>query len=152
MTDVEDDVDRYDRSEKGRNVFAHRERVHPELGDFSMTRQEFAAECDINTLMAKYERVGGAFPAPDAVPRYLDLSGTPDFQTAMNLMIEADRAFMTLPAKVRREFDNDPAEFVRFAEDSANLDRMREWGLAPPAPVSDAVSEAKPPVEPSDAK
>lgn len=98
----------------------------------SMTRQEFAEECDINTLMDKYESLG-QFPMPQSPPAYLDLTELPDFQSAQNAMIVATEAFMTLPAKVRKEFDNDPGRFVDFAEKPENLDQMRAWGLAPPA-------------------
>jgi hypothetical protein len=52
---------------------------------------------------------------------------------ALDLMTVAQSQFMLLPAKVRREFENDPVQFVEFASDPANLDQMRLWGLAPPA-------------------
>jgi len=99
----------------------------------SMTRQEFAEESDINFLMARYER-SGVWPLPpnDHVPQYLDVSNVPDLMTAMKVLHAAEEAFMTLPAKVRREFDNDPVQFVAFAENPDNLDQMREWNLAPP--------------------
>lgn len=102
-------------------------------GGPSLTRQEFAEDCDINTLMQRYETTGQMFPPPLAEPRYLDLSDIPDLQTAMSVMLQAENAFMSLPATVRREFDNDPLKFVAFAEDEKNLDRMRELGLAKPA-------------------
>jgi len=104
----------------------------------SMTRQEFAEEADINSIMARYDKVG-VWPLPpnDAVPQYLDVTNVPDLMTAMQVMEDAQRAFMTLPATVRREFDNDPVQFVAFAEDPDNLAQMREWKLAPPAPPPD---------------
>lgn len=102
----------------------------------SLTRQEFADECDINKLMAKYEQTG---ILPMTVngnePRYLDVSNVPDLQSAMNMLQEATAAFMSLPATVRRDFDNDPHKFIAFAENPDNLEKMREWKLAPPAPV-----------------
>lgn len=111
------------------------ERVRTPVGKVSMTRQEFAADSDINVLMARYEKTG-VWPLshPGREPKYLDLSDVPDFHSAMQLVIEAQEAFMLLPAAARREFDNDAGKFVAFAEDPANLERMREWGLAPPAP------------------
>lgn len=102
----------------------------------SMTRQEFAAECDVNALMARYDKTGVWPLKPiETAPQYLDLTDVPSFQDAMHLLIEAERAFMSLPATVRRDFDNDPAQFVAFAEDASNIEKMREWGLAPPAPL-----------------
>lgn len=102
----------------------------------SLTRQEFADECDINKLMAQYEK-SGMLPSNlnGATPRYLDVSEVPDLITAMNTLNEATAAFMSLPATVRRDFDNDPIKFINFAEDRENIEKMREWRLAPPAPV-----------------
>lgn len=101
----------------------------------SLTRQEFADDCDINTLMAKYETTGVINHFNRATPQYLDLSETPDLQTSLAILQDAKIAFSQLPATVRRDFDNDPVKFVAFATDPDNLEKMREWGLAPPAPV-----------------
>lgn len=102
----------------------------------SLTRQEFAAECDINNIMKGYEQ-GKAWPGvmPGVEPVYVDFTAVPDnLQEAMNLMYSAADSFMTLSATVRREFDNDPLKFVDFASRSENLGKLREWGLAPPLP------------------
>nr|QJB20802.1 MAG: internal scaffolding protein [Microvirus sp.] len=99
----------------------------------SLTRQEFADECDVNTLMARYETTGQMFPQARQEPAYLDLSEVPDLHSAMNTMNAAVEAFMSLPARVRFEFENDPLKFVEFAEDPENLEQMRQWGLAKPA-------------------
>lgn len=102
----------------------------------SLTRQEFAEDCDINTLMARYEKTGVINHFNNAQPRYIDLTDKPaDLQDALNILAEAKDAFMRLPALTRREFDNDPAKFVDFASDPKNLDKMREWGLAEPLPT-----------------
>jgi phage internal scaffolding protein len=98
----------------------------------SLTRQEFAEECDINTIMARYEASGVISHVNRATPMYLDTTDYPDLQGAMDQFREASLAFKALPAVVRREFDNDPQLFVDFASDPANLPRMREWGLAAP--------------------
>lgn len=108
-----------------------------ELGsNVSMARQEFADECDINVLMSKYDKVGmWPLPLSGAEPMYLDVSNVPDLLGASRVIADAQAAFMSLPASVRREFDNDAIRFVEFAQDPANLEKMREWKLAPPAPV-----------------
>lgn len=113
-----------------------------------MTRQEFAAECDINSIMARYEKTGMLPVNQMSQPQYLDLTMTPDtLMDAMNLMIDAENAFMTLPAMVRKEFDNDPMRFVEFASDPNNVKRLREWGLAEPekeAPLPELGSAERP--------
>lgn len=101
----------------------------------SLCRQEFAEEADINILMSRFEKTG-MLPSNVRGPgNYLDVSEMPDLQEAMRMIAEATNSFMTLPAVARREFDNDPAKFVTFAQDAANIDRLREWGLAAPLPV-----------------
>lgn len=105
----------------------------------SMTRQEFAEECDINTLMKKYEGHGTG-------PGNLMFHGDPsmwyaDFTTLPANLMEyheymdaAQASFMRLNANVRKQFENDPVQFVEFASDPANVKQMREWGLAEPEP------------------
>ncbi len=102
----------------------------------SLTRQEFADECDINKLMAQYEKTG-ILPSSTnpGQPQYLDVSDIPDLAEAHAILQEATAAFMRLPATVRRDFDNDALTFVKFAENPDNIEKLREWKLAPPLPV-----------------
>lgn len=104
----------------------------------SLTRQEFAEECDINVLMERYESTGVISHVNRAQPMFLDTTEYPTLQGAMDLFRQAAESFNGLPAKVRREFENDPQKFVDFASDPANVARLREWGLAAPEPVPDA--------------
>jgi hypothetical protein len=109
----------------------------------SMTRQEFADEADINVLMQRFERTG-VMPSVDGTPPvYVDYTEMPpDLMHSMEILHNAEAAFMQLPAKVRKEFDNSPFAFVDFASDPANLDQMRQWGLAPVPELPDAVRDA----------
>lgn len=142
------------RNENWSSMYVEHDRVqHVPVGP-SMTRQEFQEECDINTLMSRYKATGVIPSVNGAAPRYLDLSDTPDLMTALNTMNEATEAFMRLPSDVRRTFDNDPAEFVKFASDGENLDQMRKWGLAPPPaapepPIRVAIDNPAPPAPPA---
>ncbi|QCQ84831.1 DNA pilot protein [Blackfly microvirus SF02] len=121
-----------------RDVYVEHDPYETEVGDDGMTRQEFADECDINVLMAQYERTGVLSHFNMATPQYLDVSEVPDLRSALDAVSSAQTAFMTLPASVRREFDNDPVKFVEFAQNPDNVGRMREWGLAAPERVADA--------------
>lgn len=115
------------------------ERVRTEVSGMSRTRQEFKDECNINVIMKKYEKTGVISHTSNRQPRYVDFGdGVPDFHTAMNMMVAAESAFMTLPAVVRKRFENDPAAFVEYASDEKNLDQLREWGLAAPAKPAEA--------------
>lgn len=115
----------------------------------SLTRQEFAEECDINVIMKQYEKTGVISHVASREPLYLDLTDMPDFRSAMDMMASAEKAFMSLPANVRRDFDNDARNFVDFAQDRANLDKMREYGLAPPAEKPEPPKAAPASPEPS---
>jgi phage internal scaffolding protein len=110
----------------------------------SLTRQEFADECDVNKLMAQYEKTG-ILPTPvnGREPRYLDVSDVPDLASALSMLHAATEAFMSLPAIVRRDFDNDPQKFISFAENSENIPKLREWGLSPPEPTPPAPQEVR---------
>lgn len=111
--------------------------VTQEPGGPSMTREEFSAECDINQIMRKYEQTG-MLPVNGSVPVYVDFASVPsDLQEAMRVMMDAESAFMSLPAAVRKEFDNDPLRFVEFASDGDNLEQLRTWGLAEPEKAPD---------------
>lgn len=100
----------------------------------SMTRQEFMEECDINTIMARYDAYLSDPMRSIREPQYIDFTVMPDdLIGVMNQLNEASDAFYRLPALVRREFDNNPVLFADFACDPGNLEQMREWGLAPPA-------------------
>lgn len=127
--------------------------VTTDVGEVSMTRQEFASECDINGIMARYEKVGGHLGQMPRQPMYLDLTqGPADLMSALNTMHEAEYAFSQLPAAVRKEFANDAMRFIEFASDGANIDQLRQWGLAEPAPIEEPpqrVEIVNPPEEPA---
>ncbi|QCQ84712.1 internal scaffolding protein [Blackfly microvirus SF02] len=118
----------------------------------SLTRQEFADECDINVLMARYEKTG-ALPEAKGSPVYMDFTEMPDTLMGTLSMLDAAQAeFMRLPAHIRKEFDNDPVMFVDFASDPNNIDQLREWGLAKPKEAPDAEREPPPPPPPPELK
>lgn len=112
-----------------------------------LTRQEFREECDINTIMAKYE-VTGQLPQNlnASEPVYFDTAALPpDLMSALQYVKDAEKAFMMLPASVRKEFDNDAVRWCDYASDPANLEQMRKWGLAPPVPDAPPAPVEPPP-------
>lgn len=107
------------------------------------TKQSFKDECDINTLMARYQSTGEMPVLNVVAPQYLDASGM-DFQDMQNRVLEAQALFMELPSKLRTRFANDPAQFLDYVADSSNHAEMRQLGLlkanggTPEPPISDA--------------
>ncbi|QCQ84707.1 internal scaffolding protein [Blackfly microvirus SF02] len=140
------------------SAYVHKDNADPAFNldcscEPSLTRQEFAAECDINTLMAQYEKTGVINHFNNGEPRYYDFEEMPDLQNSLHILAEATTAFMSLPAHVRKEFDNDPTKFIEFASDPKNLEKMREYGLAAPAPEPEKpqkveIVNPEPPLDP----
>jgi len=101
------------------------------------TKSEFAPECDINLIMARYKKTG-ILPesAMAAAARYGDFSQLPDFMEMRHKIIAAEELFAALPAEVRKQFNNDPAEFIDSAETKEGRALMVKLGLGA-KPVSD---------------
>ncbi|QCQ85070.1 internal scaffolding protein [Blackfly microvirus SF02] len=116
------------------NVYAGRDTSKFAITKFmpSLAQQEFAAECDVNAIMARYSKTGTVPVYADRQPFYVDNIDMPDFQAMQNILISARESFMSLPADVRRQFDNDPAKFVDFATDPENDQKLREWNMLSP--------------------
>jgi phage internal scaffolding protein len=144
-------------------------RAHPELGEVvnhktgevtrpvSRTKQSFVPECDINNIVKSYRVTGqiNHMRSNAAQGVYEDLPDPIDFQTSLNIIQEARDSFQSLPAAVRRRFDNDPAEFLAFVTNPKNQDEIIKMGLAvdnrPPPPPPPA-PEAPPPAAPEPPK
>lgn len=123
----------------------------------SLTRQEFAADCDINNIMATYETTGVISHVNQKAPQYLDVTDVPDLAESIRVVQEASAAFMALPAATRREYDNDPIKFVEAIQsgDEATMAKAREWGLLEPLksdPPPTRVEIVNPPPAPPEAK
>lgn len=130
-------------------------------GDGVMTKQAFKAECDINTIMEKYARDGLLDHVSKYEGQYADVSAEVDYQMALETIFRAEEAFMSLPAKIRTKFDNDPQRFLEFVEDPSNHEEMIELGLRKKGEVSPmkgepdvsiAQPESKEPAEPAPAE
>lgn len=98
----------------------------------SLAKQSFAAECDINNILKKFEKTGMIEHVKEHHGHYGDFIGAPDYLTAMNAIVEAQEAFDSLPAKVRKRFANDPKEFLEFVQDPDNREEMQKLGLLEP--------------------
>lgn len=105
----------------------------------SLTRQSFAEEADINTLVRRFG-LTGQMPNQVAAPSYGDFTEVVDYQTALNAVLHAEDAFMALPGEVRARFHNDPQELLEFVSDDRNRGEAEKLGLVvakPPAASAD---------------
>lgn len=112
--------------------------------DDSLTQQQFRDESDINNIVDRFMKTGH-LPDPVSMPQYVDYEGVFDFQSAMNVVRQADENFMRMDAKVRSRFHNSPQEFLEFFADPANSEEAVRLGLALPKP------KESPPVDPAPA-
>lgn len=108
----------------------------------SRTKQSFKQECDINTIMAKYEKTGVIEHTKSFAGHYGDFSDIKSYQEALDAVIAAEEMFMGLPAQARAKFANDPGKFLDFVEDPSNVEEMGRLGLLN-APFVEAGSPAK---------
>lgn len=114
--------------------------------DPTRTQQHFKKETDINTIVERFG-VTGELPLKEKMPQNGDFSeAVTDYQTALNMVIQAKAAFGELPAKTRARFHNNPQELLAFLEDPENKEEARKLGLVKPEPV------APPPAAPIDVR
>lgn len=99
--------------------------------DETRTQQQFGEECDINTIVRRFG-LTGQLPENLNVPITGDFTDIVDYHTAINHVMEADKAFMQMPASIRERFQNNAGKFVDFVSDPGNIQQCREWGLARP--------------------
>lgn len=109
----------------------HRSEPFLTVGE-SATKQSFVEECDINNILREYSKTG-QFNHMAQMQRegvYAELPDEMDFQQAMNIVVQSEAAFASLPSKVRNRFHNNPAEFLEFMADPENQDEAIRLGLA----------------------
>lgn len=94
------------------------------------TKSEFMDECDINKIMARYRRTG-VLPesARAAAARFGDFSQVPSFMEMQDKILAANEMFAALPAAVRKQFDNDPHEFLSAAQTEEGQELLIKLGL-----------------------
>lgn len=105
--------------------------------DPSLAQQSERDECDINTIVKRFN-LTGQLPSNVRIPEYRDFEAVTDYHSALNLVIEADQAFAAMPAHVRARFDNDAAKFLEFASDSRNAEEAVKLGIANARSLADA--------------
>lgn len=98
------------------------------VGD-PVTEQHHARDCDMNHILRKYQKTGLVDHVSRYQGKYDDITEAVDYHTAMNTVINAENAFMSLPSSIRNKFKNDPGAFLDFVSNPDNHDEMVELGL-----------------------
>lgn len=98
--------------------------------DESKAVQSQKEEADINTIVRRFG-LTGQLPSNIRMPQYGDFTGVKTYHDCLNAVIEADKAFMSLPAHVRERFNHSPEKFVEFCLDDNNRAEAEKLGLVP---------------------
>lgn len=110
----------------------------------SRTLQSQKAETDINVLVRRFG-ITGQIMGVQRPPLEGDFADSvTDFQSAMDMLRAAQESFDAMSSETRARFANDPARFVAFCSDPANLPEMRKMGLAIPEPPATIPPEPMP--------
>lgn len=106
--------------------------------DPSRTDQSFREECDINTLLRRFN-LGMDIPANwEGISG--DFTEALDFKSSLDAVRAAEDAFMSLPAEVRSRFQNNPGELISWIEKEENRAEAERMGLLKkPTPAPEPV-------------
>lgn len=97
----------------------------------SMTQQQFREECDINRIMDRYLRTGVLSDPLEnrGTLKYGDYAELGDYMDHMNKVVEANEMFESLPASIRKRFNNNPGELIEFVMDDKNRVEAEMLGI-----------------------
>lgn len=125
-----------------RKPYAKRERFSIDFLEPSMTQQHMKTECDVNHIVAKWNKTGLLEHVRDSEGSYGDFNSV-DYKTACDLVLRAEESFSSLPSSIRARFENSPALFMDFMHDPDNRDEIISMGLTKPEVVSNSVVKNK---------
>ncbi len=92
------------------------------------TKQSHKKECDINNIMARFQKTGTVDFINTQSPQFGDATGL-EFQTAMETVAHANEMFAELPSKIRERFNNNAQELLSFLENPDNRTEAVFLGL-----------------------
>lgn len=104
-------------------------RVPTELSDEKITEDCHKDNCDINVLVARHRKIEDIDHVNHAASQF-GFATAQTYQDAMFTVAKAQEMFMQQPAKVRKQFGNDPSAFLDFVSQPKNAKAMVEMGLA----------------------
>lgn len=125
-----------------------KKRTHLAFGnDSGRTEQSHVPDCDINIIMKRALRGQHTPYIREDMGSYGDASSL-DYHAAHTLVADANSQFEELPSNIRSRFENNPAQFLEFIQNDANMPEAIELGLIPKPQVGEP-PEPDAPIEPS---
>jgi len=113
------------------------------------TEQHHKDEVNINNIVKRHGHELIAKTAALQQFKYDDVVGN-DFQETMNIIIKAQDSFQSVPSDIRKQFNNNPAEFMDYIHNPENKEQLVAWGMMEPEqeiqPMH-VIVENPPPVE-----
>lgn len=116
----------------------------------SRAKQGFRDDCDVNLIVKRHAQTGQLTHVNTRQPTYGDFTAETDLRSAIELVSQAEREFMALPASVRALCDNDPATFLHAMASEEGVHALAAAGLPmgagykPPAPPGAAAGAPAP--------
>lgn len=110
----------------------YRKRVQTVFHGPTKTQQQFADQCDVNKIIERHDRTGELTWVNKNPGVFGDFSEITDYQESLNTVIQAESTFMSLDAKLRARFENDPAQLLDFMHDPRNYDEGVKLGIYKP--------------------
>jgi len=114
-------------------------RVQTDVGTTSRTKQANRNETDINLMVSRYKKTGQFQNLNPREPKYGDFSQAASLEEAFNLVQNANRSFMELPAQVRALAGNNPITLLEMLSDEGATQALKAAGL----PVKDTTTEGE---------
>lgn len=111
-----------------RSAYSPRKRFRIEFPGKGRTKQSMRDECDINLIMAKYQKTGAIAHVNSHGAKY-DFATSQDFSEAMRTVTVAQDMFDHLPSSIRNRFANDPGQFLDFVQDADNREEAVKLGI-----------------------
>lgn len=114
---------------KARNAFSERIRNGTVNDEPDMAKQSMKDECNINNIVARFQRTGVVDHLNKHGPNY-GFADSITLHESMEIVRKAQEMFDDLPSEIRKRFVNDPAAFLDFVQNPENQDEAVRLGLA----------------------
>lgn len=118
-------------------------RIATKNEEVSKTDPSHKDDVCVNNIMKRYANTGIITHLNKNDGTYADVSEVPNLSEAMQHIVQANMTFRALPANVRRKFNNQPVEYLKWLEDPANDAEAIQLGLRV-APEKPEVRETLP--------
>lgn len=114
-----------------------RVRVATEYKDRSRTKVDGYKDANVNTIVNTHARTGIWTNVNPRQPTYGDVSEMLTLEQSLQVVADAEREFLTLPAKVRALASNSPVQLLRMLANEEDVAILKAAGLPmkpPPTP------------------